>query len=505
MGKIKSILKKQSSVRVVLNGGKFELNDATIPFQIGFDESIANLKPTHILVVDVTENYFYQSGERKNYNSQAERSLFKLEPIQYLQLKRPGIHHLVFILFSGVDSDYYEYLMMKNHSSYENDLWFESIENNDLKHQVGYAEVIITVPEIFFAKEPETKFERAIYAWTNSWHNLKPVDECEYRKRRIFAFTVKPILWFLGFIPRFVLSIVWATLMFLMRIGSFIVGVQPVSFFANKRMLFVDFLLMYPKEGYEDVLKGNNWFGNRDGDGDIDFYPYKTLAIGKNRIYTPVTLFGLIFYSLFFLLYFLKIYLLFNKQLGIGENILNLIALAFIVPSIALLIVSTTLPTFKSNEEWGKKWNCKTTNGKKRSIIVGKWIFIIFISIAVFLTLITQVEWTNLWKVLVSISFLFLITSAVLIAGYFLTKLLSKFYKKIYFSIKERARILAEKSNILTKEELHQQWLYKSFDIKNLPQKVDIKTAPEPSTYVHHFTVSFWQLKAKVCKPYAKK
>lgn len=504
MKRIKSILKKQSSVRVVLNGGKFELDDATIPFQIGFDESIANSKPTHILVVDVTDNAFYQNGDRKNHNSQAERSLFKLEPIQYLQLKRPGVHHLIFILFKGVDSKYYRYLMMKNHSDYENDLWFESIEDNDLNHQVGYAEVIITVPEIFFAKEPETKLQKMVYEWTNSWYDLKPIDECEYRKRKIFAFTTKPILWFLGFIPRIVLSIALAVLMFLIRICSLIVGIQPVSFFVNKKMLFVDFLLLYPKEGYGDILQIPNWFGVEGGDDDIDFYRYKTLAIGKKRIYTPVTLFGLIFYSSFFLFYFLNIYLLFIKQSGIGENILNLSACTFVVALIALLIVDITLPTFESNEEWEKKWDYKT-NGKKSKIIVGKWIFIILLSIVVFVTLITQVQWNDLWKVLVNISFLLVVLFAGLIAGYFLTKLLSKTYKKIDFSIRERARILAEKSDILTKEELHQQWLYTSFDINNLPKKVDIKTAPEPSTYVHHFTVGFWQLKAKVCKPYAKK
>ena len=58
------------------------------------------------------------------------------------------------------------------------------------RDNIAYCSVAIDVPEGVFAKEPPQ--------WEKNWVNLffrgRPDDQCDYRKRRIFAYTVQPIL-----------------------------------------------------------------------------------------------------------------------------------------------------------------------------------------------------------------------------------------------------------------------------------------------------------------------
>lgn len=68
----------------------------------------------------------------------------------------------------------------------------------------------VEVPEQYFAKPP-AKWERA---WVNLFFRNKPIDQCDFRKRRLFAYTIQPILILLSLIIRLLMTF------FALSIGS---------------------------------------------------------------------------------------------------------------------------------------------------------------------------------------------------------------------------------------------------------------------------------------------
>ncbi|OGN06950.1 MAG: hypothetical protein A3B86_03305 [Candidatus Yanofskybacteria bacterium RIFCSPHIGHO2_02_FULL_38_22b] len=76
-------------------------------------------------------------------------------------------------------------------SSYSFDYVIESMEFNNLTSgqlESGYADV--TVPEGHFAKEPSA-WEKW---WVNFWYESKPKNQCQFRKRRMLAYTIQPLV-----------------------------------------------------------------------------------------------------------------------------------------------------------------------------------------------------------------------------------------------------------------------------------------------------------------------
>jgi hypothetical protein len=59
--------------------------------------------------------------------------------------------------------------------------------------------LVVDVPKDCFAAEP-AKWEKA---WVNHFFRTKPFDQCEFRRRRVFAYTIQPPLISLSLIARF--------------------------------------------------------------------------------------------------------------------------------------------------------------------------------------------------------------------------------------------------------------------------------------------------------------
>lgn len=78
-----------------------------------------------------------------------------------------------------------------------------SVEYNPDNEHLNSPSVSVKVPKQCFAKEP--------WAWEKTWVNhffrSKCVDQCEYRRRRIFAYTIQPVIMFFNLLVRFFLLV----------------------------------------------------------------------------------------------------------------------------------------------------------------------------------------------------------------------------------------------------------------------------------------------------------
>ncbi len=519
---IRLILKSQDSVNVVLNNGSYQLDDATIPFQIGFSSKIAKQKPTHVMVVDVTEDAI-DSGERKDRDTVSERQLFSLEPVNYLQLKKSGEHHLIFILFNSFPQTTYEVLFSKRFS-YEKALSWSSIEKNDFWYQVGYCEKIVAVPKELFAEKPKTAWSKAIWSWVNSWHKLAPVDECEYRNRKIFAFTIKPILWLLGFFVRLLIAPVSQILSFILRVFALIFGYQPVKFFPHLKEVWWDFLFRYSQSSLKipeifDFL--GYWVGTPveekywDGADEEDFHCYKEHSVFGKKFHAPLTIFGMIFYVTMIFGFLILLATLFSfKDVRFLTSVGGLIFLLFVSLATSLLLGVNTIPSLKGGEAWKWKWDKQRDENKNKQSNLFLKLFFILGGFSVFAFLVSTI-WRVYLYIINSPSFsapalspLSFIASACLLIAVFLMVVRPSSSKESYFSsvLKRCKTKISDKRKITrtSKEEKRATWLKTSFNLKAMPKKVDVAKAPEPSVFVHRFVIKFWQTKAKVCRPYAK-
>lgn len=530
--KEKLLLKEQSSVKVVLNGGKLTLDDATVPFQIGFDESVTQKKPTHILVIDITGNMYRDlddgEKERRDDTSNSERTLFELQPINYLQFHKPGRHHLIFILVSKMNKNLRQSALGKTSYRYREDIWLSSIESNDaLDYQVAYAEEIVDVPEEFFASKPKTAWQEKMWKWNNKWFSIEPIDQCDYRKRLIVSHTIQPIVWIAGFLLRLVIFLVLHVLNFIIRFIVFLFGYQSVSFFTNLKENFSDYVVSYSDGEFKNMME--RFFGDEldlDDKRDAynakrpeDVYPYKVLAVGRQRIYTPITIGGLLSYSLFIFAYFSFVFeanwLNEGKEFSVADHLLALVGGVISAFVISFFASISLLPTLKRDPAYRKKFN------NQKNIKIFKRIFGILSSVAIISYLIFNVSWMSVFAFLFSFVVLVILTIAFSITliyiinrnrlwgkiGKFLNILFFPFIwalTKISESLSGTESSVGSGSVGMVKLSPREEWLNKSFRLEALPQKVSIISAPSSSTVVHKFKVGFWALKAKVCKPFPK-
>ena len=67
-----------------------------------------------------------------------------------------------------------------------------------------FAEIAVVVPTGVFAPEPSEWEKR----WVNLWYVNEPLNQCQFRKRRITAYTIQPILVALWLIAKPIICIV---------------------------------------------------------------------------------------------------------------------------------------------------------------------------------------------------------------------------------------------------------------------------------------------------------
>ncbi len=219
------------NIRLVINGGSNILDAATVPVEWHFSEELIAKNPQYIVICD--HEYSIERLKDFVHETSGNRYYSKVTSlVKYLQLFRPGRHHLFVMVFYGDDA--YKYMSSftsKGKKTYNCNVSYTMLQNkfnNEFCMETTFVE--FDVPEELFAKKPETKFGMMMWNYVNKWYSEKPSDECQYRKRKIMAFTLKPI----AFLILWLLASVFGTLYTLIGCGFILfLGYRPISLHKN--------------------------------------------------------------------------------------------------------------------------------------------------------------------------------------------------------------------------------------------------------------------------------
>lgn len=195
-------------VSVTLNGGKKEMNSATIPIEWWLSEEIIKKNPKYILVFEQNEA---EKDDVRGETNRGRRHVFNVsDAIAFMPVFSAGYHRLMVVVVSDDRSS-----AKKTANAYlredddENDRYchymdWDRAKNNTYDKEdedlIASTVVEFEVPAELFAEKPRTKAGQLLWEWVNRWHRRGPRDECDYRRRMMIAFTVQPplvILWWL--------------------------------------------------------------------------------------------------------------------------------------------------------------------------------------------------------------------------------------------------------------------------------------------------------------------
>ncbi len=224
----------------VLNGGSDTLESARIPIQFGVNAALAEIQPTHVLVIIQHEKEVGASTLGTRYLIPLSRGS------DFICFESAGKHTVTLIaLKSERGADYTKkvfepYLREVKPGRYANfiDLrtdghdgrrpCFEDSSDADLV--VAISSKTLLLPEELFAKKPSGWVSN----WANLWHRYQPNDQCSYRKRLIFAFTLKFPIWF---VVAVVAKYLWATVaslwLIVAKMTALILGWRPEPIFKD--------------------------------------------------------------------------------------------------------------------------------------------------------------------------------------------------------------------------------------------------------------------------------
>ncbi|MCX6713139.1 MAG: hypothetical protein NTY66_02950, partial [Candidatus Vogelbacteria bacterium] len=221
------------AMSLTVNGGKNELDSATVPIQWFFSPEAAEKRPTHIVVCE-------QNGSEMNYNySDSGRRYFREveNGIAFIQLFSPGKHRIAVLAFAGQNAGKeVETYLEKTKHGYRRNLCWDSMKDrrtppilSELSNIacVGVATAEFTVPASEFSSVPTSKLGQAAWWWVNKFHRAAPRDECEYRKR-LWFYTVPKIPVLIGYLIGKTFAGVLSSVCFLTVAATFaFVGLRP--------------------------------------------------------------------------------------------------------------------------------------------------------------------------------------------------------------------------------------------------------------------------------------
>jgi len=434
-----------SGVNVVLNGGKSEMDSATIPVQWFFSEDIAKTNPTHVLVIEQDEREA-QDGERERWAGR--RYLVRIQDgVKFIELRKSGYHRLMLLVLNGEISlnTRLNFLSSSNWGAYE---WSMSItwSEQDLPYPfIGAKIVEFTVPEGLFAREPETWSSWFVWRWANAFFRHDPVNQCDYRRRKMLLplttlaiagiLLWKGLWWTVSHIAGVLLAII-------IVLGDGVLlffGFRPKNPIREEVQNAVALRWSWLNDTFTTRFSYRVWYERSHWDESRE----ERQVVRKMPV-TGIEIVGVIVCALMAVVLGAVAWILLTQipWWKILLSIVGALVMSGVVIAITFLMllrVPVAARSFSVQKEKLDRW------GEKRA-------------------------------------------------------------KERQQREKEAQ---AERDRITEELRMrHQRWLAENFGIEGIPERVDLKRIPRPETRgaraVQRFRVGFWALKAKVCRPYAK-
>jgi len=227
---------RKIDISVVLNGGKKEMDTATLPIRWYFSDEVLKQGslPHYVLVFEQTEEEAHNELHSGRYGS---RCAFRTSDVfGVIQLSRPGRHRMMVVSVGGgrIKSlmTTQDYLRENGQRGYVSSLSWERAGDGSLSSYddrlIAATIVEFEVPKELFAEKPQTRFGKLVWQWANLWCKREPRDECAYRKRRMISLTLKPIPVILYYsVKHFFVGALYALGVFLASLAVLFCGFRP--------------------------------------------------------------------------------------------------------------------------------------------------------------------------------------------------------------------------------------------------------------------------------------
>lgn len=274
----------EKGVDVVLNGGEKEMDSATIPVQFFLSPEVISQKPKYVVL-------FEQNGQEAadmKANNLGRRYACKVEDgVKFMQLFSPGYHRLAVLVLGGEISDeiireQVEVLMNTEGRDRHNlSIRWDLIRSGVAEGSAGSVSLPLAVtmvefevPVELFAEKPKTRFGQAVEKWADGFFSSPPRDQCAYRKRVLFSFTLQPMILFV--IELF--SLLYVLIGFAV---AFFCGWKPRNIFSLLRnAVILDFNFDHDSvRQYPSVDGWRVWSRNNQGESTMMLVaPYEVLV-----------------------------------------------------------------------------------------------------------------------------------------------------------------------------------------------------------------------------------
>ncbi len=504
--------KQEGAIKVILNGGHDSLDCAIVPFTFGFRADIIEKKPTHVLIVDRTEQEALSErlwlDHNKTYRGRRYFVDLSDSSNNFIEFYRSGSHNLLFVFYNlstyskkDIAKTKNKLTAKKEYGSFETEIFsYEMTEG--YRGIVGFCEKDIVIPSEFFSVKPVGAMGVAFHKWVNMWRRDAPTDDCDFRDRALRAFTYE-------LVPRILYVLIWwvlrvalfylyclleATLMCLWVVFSFVCGYQItgvkdalIKIWDSAKLLDVSV-----------VRKGRN----------LGYNGYKKVVAFGQEVNLPITVLELLAFG-------------FMSSIGYVEaidfglfNLVTLVCLSFLVLQVCFVLQTSGLldkyrhlSLFKKIEFYvsGRlKWYDKFTLG---CVALAGIIFLLALSTSV---VHSGVEPFHFGRILFGIIVVALLcVVAIKKMDYIRVVIL---YRKQKFDAWMDKRRLAEEARIAEeldkapKVDEYKEYLRQSYNMEALPTTITAATLPkaqkQSQRIVQVFRAKFWDTKAKICRPY---
>lgn len=370
----KPVKKTIPGIRLVLNGGKPEMDSATIPIQWFFTKAVTARKPTYIV--------FFVQNERQTKDDTngtwGRRYMYRVEQsVAFLQLFSSGYHRVAAIALAGPNAKKAAQSLVKRkrYNHYNQSIMIGEIEDatyikEQQKHFAYYSDAFIaavtdefTIPGGLFAPPPPAWKKK----WVNRFFEHDAEDECQFRKRAWgFAYHLQIFLFLIWHIIRAIVGMVYCFYVLIASFLSWFFGFQTKNiWWMLKQAWKLESLYdVYKCDSYEDlsVLRCRTYKKK---------YPKRTDgSYGFGQVdmkFTPIGIVGWIFMGLSIIIIGYALGLIIYRSLDDLSTILRglglavgMIFLMYLVRKIIITIYTTNyMKQRKAQAEEIKMWREK--------------------------------------------------------------------------------------------------------------------------------------------------